>query len=209
MPELHRRHIHCPHGAPFGGEPLAIVQSDSNIARMVHRRESAIIISAIYHLPEVIDQADTVISVLGQSDKLQFPEVGSREVLRLTFDDTVIASKTLIPANREHIAELIEFARRWNGVGTLLVHCRAGSSRSPAAAMIAAAALGWPDSAELVVRIRTARAYFRPNEAMLKLADSLLGTIPGLVDLSRSVPITTRTDNWKPVRVPLNTFNQS
>jgi predicted protein tyrosine phosphatase len=75
--------------------------------------------------------------------------------------------------------------------------------------MIAAGSLGWPDSAEIVVRIRTARVYFRPNETMLELADSLLGSIPGLVDLSRSVPVTMRTDDWKPVRVPLNTFNRS
>lgn len=68
--------------------------------------------------------------------------------------------------------------------------------------MIAAAALGRPDGAALVSRIKLARAYFRPNEAMLKLADGLLGSSPGLVDLSRSVPVTTRTDDWKPVRVP-------
>lgn len=72
--------------------------------------------------------------------------------------------------------------------------CRAGSSRSPAATMIAAAALGRPDSAELVMRIRTAKAYFRPNEAMLKLADNLLGAAPGLVDLARCAPVPTRTD---------------
>ncbi len=171
--------------------------------KMDQQRGSAIIISAIYHLPQVMHQADAVISVLGQSDKLLFPDVGNRKALRLTFDDTVIASKTLIPASREHIAELIEFARRWNGVGTLLVHCRAGSSRSPAAAMIAAAALGWPDSAELVLRVRTAKAYFTPNENMLKLADSLLGTSPGLVEVSRSVQVPPRTNKWAPVRVPL------
>lgn len=170
---------------------------------MSQRREPAIIISAIYHPPEVIDQADAVISVLGQSDKLQFPEVGTRKVLRLTFDDTIIPSKTLIPPNREHIAGLIEFARRWNGAGTLLVHCRAGSSRSPAAAMIAAAALGRSDGASLVTRIRTARAYYRPNETMLKLAEGLLGITPRLLDLSRSIPVPTRIDKWSPARIPL------
>jgi predicted protein tyrosine phosphatase len=181
--------------------------TDSNIAPMDQQRDPAIIISAIYHLPEVIDQADAVISILGQSDKLQFPDVGGRPVMRLAFDDRIVPSKTLIPPNRQHIADLIEFARRWNGVGTLLIHCRAGSSRSPAAAMIAAAALGRPNSTDLVVRVRTAKAYFRPNEIMLRFADDLLGITPGLLDLSRSVPGPTRIDKWAPVGIPLTTIN--
>ncbi len=186
---------------------LAIVLPDSNIAPMDQQRDPGIIISAIYHLPGVIDQADAVISILGQSDKLPFPDVGGRPVLRLAFDDTVVPSKTLIPPNRQHIADLIEFARRWNGAGNMLVDCRAGSSRSPAAAMISAAALGRPDGAALVTRIKLARAYFRPNEIMLKFADDLIGITPGLLDLSRSVPVPTRIDKWAPARIPLTTIS--
>jgi predicted protein tyrosine phosphatase len=52
--------------------------------------------------------------------------------------------------------------------------------------MIAAAALGRPDYPALVARIRLARAYFRPNETMMKLADDLLGLNPGLIELSRA-----------------------
>lgn len=177
------------------------------MASMVQQRDPSIIISAIYHLPDVMDQADAVVSILGQADKLPFPDVGGRPVLRLAFDDRIVPSKTLIPPNRQHIADLIEFARRWNGVGTLLVHCRAGSSRSPAAAMIAAAALGRPNSTDLVLRVRTARAYFKPNETMLKFADDLLGASPGLVDLSRSVPVPTRSDKWAPARIALTTIS--
>lgn len=181
--------------------------TDSNIAPMDQQRDPAIIISAIHHLPDVIDQADAAISILGQSDKLQFPDVGSRPVLRLVFDDTIVPSKTLIPPSRQHIADLIEFARRWNGVGTLLVHCRAGSSRSPAAAMIAAAALGRPNNTDLVRRVRSAKAYFRPNETMLRLADGLLGPGSGLVNLSRSIPVPTQIDKWAPARILLTTIS--
>lgn len=177
------------------------------MASMVQQRDPSIIISSIYHLPKVIDQADAVVSILGLSDRLPFPEVGTRNVLRLTFDDTTIPFKLLTPPNREHIAELIGFAQRWNGVGTLGVHCRAGSSRSPAAAMIAAAALGRPNSTDLVLRVRTARAYFKPNETMLKLADGLLGPGSRLLDLSRSVPVPTRIDKWAPAQIPLTTIS--
>jgi len=170
---------------------------------MSDKREPGIIICSLYHLSEVIDHADAVISVLGASDKLLFPDVSSRPVLRLTFDDIDHTSENFVAPVREQIADLIAFARHWNGAGTLLVHCRAGSSRSPAAAMIAAAALGRPDSASLVTRIRMARTYFRPNETMLRLADSLIAPSPGLVSTSRSVPISTHTDVWGPTRIPL------
>ena len=169
---------------------------------MEHRRDPAIIISAIYHLKEVIDQADAVVSILGSADKLPFPEVGARRLLRLTCDDTIVHSGALSPPRREHIAELIEFAGSWKG-NTCLVHCRSGSSRSPAAAMIIARVLGLSGSVALVTRVRLARSYFRPNETMLKLADDLLGTSPGLLELSRSVPVPTRFDKWSPVRISL------
>lgn len=178
-----------------------------HIAPMYQQRDAGIIIAAIYHLPKIIDQADAVISILGQADKLPFPDVDGRPVLRLAFDDTIVPSKTLIPPNTEHIAELICFARRWNGLGTLLVHCRAGSSRSPAAAMIAAAALARPTNTDLVLRVRSAKAYFRPNETMLRLADGLLGPRSSLVALSRSVPVPTRIDKWAPARIPLTAIN--
>jgi predicted protein tyrosine phosphatase len=173
------------------------------ISRMNQKREPGIIICSFYHLKEVIEQTDAVISILGRSDKLLFPDVGGRPVLRLAFDDIDHTSENFVAPVQDQIAELIEFARRWNGAGILLVHCRAGSSRSPAAAMIAAAALSGPGSAELAVRIRTAKAYFRPNQTMLKLADGLLGTVPGLVDLAQSIPAPTQTDPWGPVRIPL------
>lgn len=174
---------------------------------MSHTREPAIIISSIYHLSEVIEQADAVISILGQSDKLPFPDVGARKVLRLTFDDVGYSSGHLVAPDRTQIASLIEFARQFNGTGTLLIHCRAGSSRSVGAGLVSAFALNRPNSTELAFRVRTAKAYFRPNETMLKLADSLLGITPGLVDLSRSVPVPTRIDKWSPARIPLTTIS--
>jgi predicted protein tyrosine phosphatase len=170
---------------------------------MKQEQEPAIVICSIHHLWEVIERADAVISVLGRSDKLLFPEVGNRTALRLEFDDTNHSSGTLVAPNRGQIAELVAFSRRWRASGTLVIHCKAGSSRSCAAAMIVAAALGRQDSAELALRIRTSKAYFRPNEAMLTLADCLLEPSPRLVELARSVPVPTRTDPWGPVWVPL------
>lgn len=171
---------------------------------MSPKHEPGIIISSIYHLSDVIEQADAVISILGDSDKLMFPDVGNRPVLRLKFDDIGCSSGGLVAPNRDQIIELVEFTRRWNGSGTLLIHCRAGSSRSVGASLVSAFALNRPNSTELALRIRTAKAYFRPNETVLKLADSLFGVRPGLLDLSRSVPVPIRIDDWRPIRIPLD-----
>lgn len=171
------------------------------------KEASAIIISSVYHLPEVIQQADFVVSALGGSDKMPFPDVGRRPVLRLTFDDVGYSSGQLVAASRQQIADLIEFARSWSGKGAICIHCRAGSSRSPALGMIAAAALGRPDSGDLALRVRTARAYYRPNETCLKIADGLLGSSWSLVNLSRSVPVPTHTEDWRPATIPLTVPN--
>lgn len=177
----------------------------SNIVPMTQRKESAIIISPYQHLRAVFDQTDIshVISILGRSDNLEWPPVSTRMALRLAFDDIIYSSGSFVAPSRNQIADLIEFARDWNGSNTLLVHCRAGSSRSPAAAIIAAAALGRPDTETLVIQVRTAKAYFRPNETMLKLADDLLGSGSNLAGLARSMPVPTRTDEWGPATIPL------
>ena len=164
------------------------------------QRGPGIAISSFYHLHEVIDQANAVVSILGGSDHLAFPDVGDCPVLRLAFDDVVQERKGFTSPAPHHIDELIEFSRRWNGFGTMLVHCRAGSGRSPAAGMIVAGALGL---LEWAARILAAKSYFTPNRLMLELADARLGLAPGLVALSRSVMATKHRDGWEPIWIPL------
>ena len=65
--------------------------------------------------------------------------------------------------------------------------------------MVAAAALGRPDSPARPW-VSTAKAYLRPNGAMLKHADGLLGPCSGLGNLSRSRRAGIRGG---PVRIPL------
>lgn len=184
---------------------MVLRTGDPTVSRMKRDNKGAIIIAPYHHVGDVLLGGDIthVVSILGLTDKLAWPSVGSRETLRLQFDDIIYSSGTFIAPSREQIAELIEFARSWNGKGSLLLHCRASSSRGPAAGMIAAAALGRPDTESLVMRIRTAKAYHRPNETMLKWADDLLGNGSALANLARSVPMPTRTDEWEPVTIPL------
>jgi predicted protein tyrosine phosphatase len=132
-----------------------------------------------------------VVSILGTADRLAWPSVGNRSVARLKFDDASYSSGDLVAPSRQHIADLIYFARHWNCAGTILVHCRAGTSRSPAAAMIVAAAVGRMDVAQ---QILDGKVYFRPHHGMLGLADAQLEPAPRLAKLTRSQSPTYRTD---------------
>lgn len=172
---------------------------------MAIQRGPGIAISSYYHLHEVIEQADAVVSILGSSDKLMFPDVGQRPVLRLEFDDVTQARKGFTAPADHHIDELIAFSRAWAGAGTLLIHCRAGSGRSPAAGMIVAAAIGIP---KLSARIRVAKSYFTPNQTMLEMADARLGLVPGLAGLGPSGPQAKRREEWGPVRILLEAPKQ-
>ena len=119
---------------------------------------------------------DAVISILGDEDQLDWPEIGSREVLRLQFDDVGYSSGQLKAPTSDDIAKLISFARSWKAQSNLLIHCRAGTSRSPAAAMIVLAAVPETNLEVNFWRLLSAKSYYRPNTTMLRLADKLLGS---------------------------------
>ena len=172
---------------------------------MGQREFPSIVVSPYKFVAQSLNEPNIsqVVSILGPSDRAEWPDVGTRRVLRMQFDDANYSSEKLIAPTSEQIGELVEFGRSWKGSTSILIHCRAGSSRSPAAAMIIAAALGRADAAALVKRIARAKAYFRPNTRMLALADSMVDLTPSLVELGRSMPSLTRTDDWGPVRIPL------
>jgi predicted protein tyrosine phosphatase len=129
-----------------------------------------------------------VVSILGGTDGLAWPSFPSGEVLRLQFDDTYQSSGNWIGPNRDHIDRLIRFARRWAGQANLLVHCRAGTSRSSAAALVCLAAISRQDLLQSTLDLKS---YFRPNRRMLELADLALaanGTLLALRAADRPKP---------------------
>jgi predicted protein tyrosine phosphatase len=147
--------------------------------------KASILIAPYQHVGEALANHDVthVVSILGAADPLTWPSVGNRSVVRLKFDDASYSNGELVAPNQRHIADLIYFARHWNCAGIILVHCRAGTSRSPAAAMIAAAAVGRMDVAQ---QILDGKAYFRPHHGMLGLADAQLEPALRLAKLTRS-----------------------
>lgn len=143
------------------------------------------------------------VSILGDSDRLDWPNFGLVETLRLRFDDIHAPARGWVPPGPEHITELIEFGQRWAGLGSIVVHCRAGTSRSPAAAMILAAVLAGPISDDLVRRVATAKTYYRPHKGMLALADRLLKRPTSLIELVQALSQRASTDMWGPASIPL------
>ena len=141
-----------------------------------------------------------VVSILGPSDRLSWPDVGGRHVCRLEFDDTQYSSGQLIAPSRQQIEKLIGFAKSWGGKQGLLVHCRAGSSRSPAAAMICLASIGRTDQVGAAI---ASKAYFRPHAGCLRLADAIMSPSLGLLAIALGKPAPVRLDNVGPVSISL------
>jgi predicted protein tyrosine phosphatase len=139
-----------------------------------------------------------VVSILGPSDELPWPDVGERQVCRLEFDDTQYSSGQLVAPSRQQIEKLIAFSKFWGGKQGFLVHCRAGTSRSPAAAMIALEAIGRADLIEAVI---TAKAYFRPHTGCLRLADAIMSPSPGLLAMALGKPGPVGEDEVGPVSI--------
>ena len=170
---------------------------------MVSQPHGRLIISPLVDVSRELQRPDVshVVSILCQGDRVPWPDMGDRQVCRLEFDDTQYSAGQLVAPNRQQIEELIAFARVWGGKQGLLIHCRAGTSRSPAAAMIALAAIGRTD---LIEAVTTSKAYFRPHTGCLRLADSIVSPSPGLLAIALSKPLPVSEDEAGPVSIPVS-----
>ena len=106
--------------------------------------------------------------------------------LKLTLADISEAEPGLILPATDHVAELIDFGKRWardGGGKPMLVHCFAGISRSSASALTIACALR-PSQKEsnYATALRAASTYCQPNRLIIQHADHLLARNGRLVD---------------------------
>ena len=121
-----------------------------------------------------------VLSLLGPNaaDPQEFAAFAPHRRLILRFHDVIEPEPDQIVPSREDVERLLAFGREVCKVpeAHLLVHCRAGVSRSTAAAalILMQANPEWPATAalEAIVAIRP-RAW--PNLLILELGDALLG----------------------------------
>jgi len=94
--------------------------------------------------------------------------------LKLHMHDISEPMAGFIAPERDHLESLLDFARRWQRAGPLVIHCYAGVSRSTAAALVVLCSYnqGREDEAARLLRERAPHAY--PNRRMIELADDLL-----------------------------------
>ncbi|AVQ04408.1 protein tyrosine phosphatase [Caulobacter segnis] len=94
----------------------------------------------------------------------------------LRFNDIAAPRPDLIAPSSELVREIIGLGHDLPAEATLLVHCFAGVSRSPAAAYILACAAGGPgEEVAIATRLREASPKATPNPLIVSLADDMLG----------------------------------
>jgi predicted protein tyrosine phosphatase len=95
--------------------------------------------------------------------------------LQFRFHDVHHAAEDQLPPSAEHVARLLDFLAAHRPDDSVLIHCRAGIGRSPAAAYIAACFLN-PDVPErsIALAFRRAAPHVRPNVTLIELADTLM-----------------------------------
>jgi predicted protein tyrosine phosphatase len=114
-----------------------------------------------------------VISLL--DPEWSFPELGDRYLgrhLRLRLHDICFPEESLVEPGTDHVDELLKFLGAWDKNEALLIHCRAGISRSTATAFIAAC-FAHPeiDEHEIAVVLRRVAPAARPNQRLIAMAD--------------------------------------
>lgn len=88
----------------------------------------------------------------------------------------------------EHARAVVDAALAWDRAAPLVIHCRFGVSRSPAAAVIALAALNPKrDEAEIARALRRAAPFAKPNIRLVAAADGVLERGGRLVAAVRAV----------------------
>ena len=139
---------------------------------------SKIYVTNINDLPRVARriQPSGLISLVPMEEQPRTPSgVDPARHLRLLIHDITTSDDAGILPQAEHIQTLIDFIRGWKQQdGPLLLHCIAGVSRSPAAALIALVTLAPGHEHEAARALRCAGPHFVPNRRMIQLADDIL-----------------------------------
>jgi len=118
-----------------------------------------------------------VVSLIGDEDRVECPpRIPPENHLRLRLHDISAPLDGYILPEAEHVADLLDFVRRWDRRAPLVVHCYAGISRSTASAFACVCALNpQRDESSIAQALRHASPTATPNARIVLLADRLLG----------------------------------
>ena len=138
-----------------------------------------IVVSPLSQVPRLVaaHAPERVVSLL--DPEFAFPDLGSAyqgRHLRLSMHDIHKEGADQLAPAVSHVDQLLSFLALWQRSAPLLIHCRAGIGRSPAIAYVAAC-LHLPHRCEreIAVSLRRISPLVRPNELLVRLADSAMG----------------------------------
>lgn len=135
-------------------------------------------VCSLSRLEETVEQtgARYVVSAINPWAIPETPtRVDGNNHLKMAINDIDAPHGDLVHPETSHIKHLIDFAKRWNKDGPLVIHCLAGISRSSASAFIVACTLnGDASEAVIALALRQASETAHPNPLMIRLADELL-----------------------------------
>lgn len=108
--------------------------------------------------------------------------------LALRFNDIAAPAEGLIAPDDALVAQILAFGAAWTEPAPMLVHCWMGISRSPAAAIALACALGPArDEHEVAEAVRGGSPSATPNPLIVELADRQLGRGGRLVTAVKAI----------------------
>jgi predicted protein tyrosine phosphatase len=127
--------------------------------------------------------------------------------LRLGLNDVADRGLAGTPPAEQHVEDLLDFTRDWDGSAPLLIHCWAGVSRSMAAAFTVLCSRSWPGAEHRIAReIRTRAAHASPNRLIVQMADAILDRRGKMVDALDAMGPCVMVEEGEPVEFPLDVF---
>ena len=118
-----------------------------------------------------------VVSLIGDEARIDRPAaIAPENHLWLRLHDISAPLDGYIVPEEQHVADLLDFVRRWDRRAPLVVHCYAGISRSTASAFASVCALNPHREEDSIAQaLREASPTATPNIRIVSLADRLLG----------------------------------
>ena len=138
---------------------------------------SRIFVCGLDEMPDCVAELRParLISLLPPEEQPPTPlQIASSYHLRLLIDDVDEPAAGANAPARSHIEALISFLRSSPPRSSILIHCLAGVSRSPAAALIAMALDAPGRERDVAQLLRAAAPFADPNRLMIELADEIL-----------------------------------
>lgn len=166
------------------------------------------------HVCSLADLHDTVaatgarhvLTVMGKISAVQRPpSILAANHLMISMDDITEPAEGFVAPAREHIDQVLAFARGWDRAAPLVIHCFAGISRSTASAFTVACALN-PHRDEMTIarQIRAASPCAYPNRRIVMLADQVLARNGRMVAALDAIGPGDMSVSGRPFRVDLD-----